>query len=150
VANFLIDRVSPVLEGEGHEASEEENSGEEEHVSEEAAGGRSAGGKKRRKKIKNGEASGRKVFARGGFSDAAGDWQADLDNQQRERLEEKEKKKAEDIWAGRDLKAYVYACFFFFLQTTGVPVLVQKQFFPFNGPKLGFAHRKIFAPNATL
>jgi hypothetical protein len=147
----LIDRVSPVLEGEGHEASEEENSGEEEHVSEEAAGGRSAGGKKRRKKIKNGEASGRKVFARGGFSDAAGDWQADLDNQQRERLEEKEKKKAEDIWAGRDLKAYVYACFFFLPPNHWGPCFGPKTIFsPLTDQKLGFAHRKIFAPNATL
>jgi hypothetical protein len=43
------------------------------------------------------------VFAaRGGFAGSAGDsWQQDLDTEQRERIQEKEKKKAEDIWAGQ-------------------------------------------------
>jgi hypothetical protein len=43
------------------------------------------------------------VFAaRGGFGGSAEDsWQQDLDTEHRERIQEKEKKKVEDIWAGQ-------------------------------------------------
>jgi hypothetical protein len=79
--------------GEGHEASEEENSGDDEQD-----GAHDAKPKKRHKKAKSGQA--KKLFARGGFTEPAADWQKDLDSEHKQREEEKEKKKAEDIWAG--------------------------------------------------
>jgi hypothetical protein len=83
--------------GEGHEASEEENSGDDEHDHHDTAARPQP--KKRHKKAKSGQA--KKLFARGGFTEAVStDWQKDLHTEQKQREEEKEKKKAEDIWAG--------------------------------------------------
>jgi len=89
----------PLLSGEGHEASEEENSGDEEATEEGGGRGRPAAKKRGKKTTKKSEVN--KVFARGGFGGAGADWQQDLDSEQRDRLQQKEKKKAEDIWAGR-------------------------------------------------
>ena len=57
--------------------------------------------------------------ARGGFGGSTEEsWQQDLDTEQRERIQEKEKKKAEDIWAGQFLQKFFFwlgVCVFTFL-----------------------------------
>ena len=43
------------------------------------------------------------AFARGGFQGEARDWDKELEEERKEIDEEKEKKKVEDLWAGRSI-----------------------------------------------
>ena len=81
-------------EGEVHDASEEENSGEDENT--ELEGGAVKTKKKKRGKAKK-VANGRKnIFE---SDEDKVDWQGELEKEKQEKVEEKEKQKADDIWA---------------------------------------------------
>ena len=79
-----------VPEGEVHDASEEENSGEEENTEDNASKGKK---KKKSKKVLSGR---KNIFAE---KEEKVDWKKELEEERKEINEEKEKQKANDLFA---------------------------------------------------
>jgi len=82
-----------VPEGEGHEASEEEHSGDEEQPTDDQTTTNSKTRKKKR------GSKNQNIFGRPNCSDSTRGWEEDLSEEKREKEAEKQKKKADELWA---------------------------------------------------